>query len=137
MDIEPALRSELINNAAVAAMVGTRVYPMHLPQGYTLPAISYQMISAPRAWSTTGPVGQVQARVQVDCWAETYDGAKSLSNGVRLALDNFRGTLGTGDEAMDNVGTISMVAYRDGFNTTTENYGVILEFYVPYFESTT
>jgi hypothetical protein len=132
--IEQAIRSALINNAAVTALIGTRVYPMFLAQGYTLPAISYQRITGNRPREAADKTGRVNARFQIDCWAESYSGAHDLSGKVITCLDNHRGTLGTGTAAMDDVGTIETIAERDDYSTDVEIYRVILEFLIPYKE---
>jgi len=132
MSIETGLRTHLINNAAVSALVGSRVYPMRLPHGFTLPAISYQRISGPRQYDSIGATGRVHPRFQVDCWAETYAGVRDLANKVRLALNDHRGPLG----GEPNVGSIELSADRDDFEEGTEFNRVILEFIIPYFEST-
>jgi hypothetical protein len=71
--------------------VGDRVYPMRLPQGSILPAIVFQGISHTREDSHSGP-SLPHPRIQLNCWAETYGGAKNLSRQVRVALDGYRGT---------------------------------------------
>jgi hypothetical protein len=134
MSIETAIRSALINDTDVSALIGTRVFPMLLAQGYALPAISYQRISGPRPRHTTDATGRVNAIFQIDCWAETYSQARDLSAKVITCLDNHRGTLGTGTAAMDDVGTIENTMERDDYNTTVEIYRVILEFLIPYKE---
>lgn len=134
MSIETAIRSALINNAAVSALVGTRVYPMFLAQGYTLPAISYQRITGSRPREQSDKTGRVNARFQVDCWADTYSGGRDLAGKVIECLDNHRGTLGTGTAATDDVGTIETITERDDYNETVEVYRVILEFLIPYKE---
>jgi len=134
MSIETAIRSALINNTDVSALISTRCYPMFLAQGYTLPAISYQRITAPRPRETSDATGRVNATFQIDCWAETYSGATDLAGKVITCLDNHRGTLGTGTAAMDNVGTIENTQERDDFDTAVEVYRVILEFLIPYKE---
>lgn len=134
MSIETAIRSALINNAAVAALISTRCYPMFLAQGYTLPAVSYQRISGPRPRDTVDATGRVNAIFQIDCWAGTYSQARDLSAKVITCLDNHRGTLGTGTAALDDVGTIENTSDRDDFDTAVEVYRVILEFLIPYKE---
>jgi hypothetical protein len=134
MSIETAMRSALINDAAVTALIGTRIYPMFLAQGYTLPAISYQRIVGDRPREQADKTGRVNARFQIDCWAESYSGAHDLSAKVIDCLDNHRGTLGTGAAALDEVGTIETTTERDDYNTDVEIYRVILEFLIPYKE---
>ena len=43
--IDAALRAKLAATSAVTALVSTRIYPDELPQGSTLPAIRYSLIS--------------------------------------------------------------------------------------------
>jgi hypothetical protein len=40
-----------------------------------------------------GPSGLAQARVQIDCHADTYSGAKALARQVRVALSGYRDSL--------------------------------------------
>jgi hypothetical protein len=134
VSIETAIRSALVNNPNVSALIGARVYPMFLPMGYTLPAISYQRITGGRPREMSDKTGRVNAHFQVDCWAESYSGAHDLSGKVITCLDNHRGTLGAGTAAMDDVGTIETIAERDDYSTDVEIYRVILEFLIPYKE---
>ena len=91
MNIEQALRTELVNAATTAA---GRVYPQKLPQDAVLPAITYAKISAPRGYDHDGPDGLVDARFQVSCWATTYLVVKALVAQVITVLSAFSGTMG-------------------------------------------
>lgn len=92
--IESGLRSYLINHPSVGSLVGTRVYPLTLPQGVVLPAITYQQISGPREQAYDGPSALAHPRFQLDCWAETYGEAVGLARAVRQALDGYQGLMG-------------------------------------------
>lgn len=94
MTIEAGIYAHLITNSGVAALVATRIYPLLVPQDATLPALAYQRISGPRDHSHSGPSGLVFARMQLTYVAASYDGAKSLGEAVRAALDGFSGTMG-------------------------------------------
>lgn len=86
--IEEAVRYLLINDAAVAALIGSRVYPIALPQGSTLPAAVFHMIDA-----TEDDFGVLSdPRIQISCFAATYDGAKALRQAVKNCLKRYRGT---------------------------------------------
>ena len=89
-----AIYARLQAVAGVTALVGTRVYPLRLPQGPTYPAIRYQKIDAPRTHLMTWDPGEVHARVQVDSYAKTYDGAQALAAQVRGALSRWGGAAG-------------------------------------------
>lgn len=96
MTIEEAITSHLTTNAGVAALVASRVYPKQMPQAPTYPAIVYHRISGPREHSQTGSSGLAHPRFQFDLYARSYAGAKNLSEKVRLAFDDFRGSMGGG-----------------------------------------
>jgi hypothetical protein len=85
--IESKVIALLLANTAIAAIVGTRVYPVDLPQGAALPAISVLRISGSQLYAGDGPVGLDNARIQVECWAGTYTTSKALPSLVRVAAD--------------------------------------------------
>ena len=90
MTIEAGIYAHLIADSGVADLVATRIYPLLVPQDATLPAMAYQRISGPRDHSHSGPSGLVTARMQLTYVALSYDGAKSLGEVVRAAMDGFR-----------------------------------------------
>jgi hypothetical protein len=92
MAVEKAIRSILIDDGDVGALVGDRVFPIVRRDGSALPAIVYQQISGVRDQMLSGPSGFVEARFQINCWAETYEGADELAEAVRGALDGYNGT---------------------------------------------
>jgi hypothetical protein len=87
MAVEEALISLVLADAAVAALIAERFYPVGVPQDDPLPAATYQMISAGREQNMAGPDGLVEARFQVNCWAGTYVAAYELAEKVRLCLN--------------------------------------------------
>lgn len=90
--MEAALFKHLSTQAGVTALVGTRIYPLVLPQNVAYPAIRYQRISTPRVYSKSGPSGDSRPRLQIDCWALTYGDAKRLADAVETAMKGFAGT---------------------------------------------
>jgi hypothetical protein len=99
-EIGSCIFHKLANDHDVNAIVGTRIYPVDLPQGATIPAITYQLISdAP----SSQPHGEKSAlpfpRYQVNCWDVTDAGAIALKAAVKTALENKKGIWGgSGDE---------------------------------------
>lgn len=90
MSIEAAIRAHLIGDAGLAALVGARVYPTHLPQKPTLPAITYQFISTLPTQDRDDPqASHRRSRCQFDVWAGDYDATLA----VRAALETAMGTL--------------------------------------------
>ena len=66
MPIEPALRAYVLADPAVSALIGTRWYPVVLPQSTAFPAVTYQRITTTRVGSHHGPSGLAAARFQID-----------------------------------------------------------------------
>lgn len=54
------------------AVFADRVFPFILPQNYTSPSLTYQIISGPRDYTQDGPDGVTTFRIQVDIWANSY-----------------------------------------------------------------
>lgn len=89
MQIE--LRSLLLGVPAVAALCGVRVDWGKRPAQDPYPGICLHLISDREGHTLQGPDGLSQGRVQVDCYAETSDGAAALTRAVRDALNGYRG----------------------------------------------
>ena len=86
MSIEIALVSLLTSDADVNAKVGSRIFPIYVPKGQPLPAITYQEISGVRDPIMKGASGLVNARYQINCWTKTNKEARKLADLVRIAL---------------------------------------------------
>ena len=89
--MEEALLALLQSSAAVTAIVGGRINWGAHPQGAPLPGIVLTVIDDAEGHIYQGPDGLSQGRVQVDCWALTYDEAKACGRAVRAALDGHFG----------------------------------------------
>lgn len=89
-----AIYSLLTNDATVSGLVGTRVYPGMAPQGCARPFIVYQRVSGEAYPDLDGMTGIVKSRVQVDCYANTYQAASALYAAAIAALDVSPGTYG-------------------------------------------
>lgn len=86
--IESAIRSVLVADADVAALVGERISPQPMPQAETLPAVTLKRISdQPIARGQRGPSGLRDARIQVDAWAATLVAAQAVADAVEAVLD--------------------------------------------------
>lgn len=73
---------------------GERVYPLTLPQGVTLPAIAYFLVSNPFEHSHDGPSKLQHPRYQMDCWAGTYLEARILASELLGRIDGYKGMMG-------------------------------------------
>lgn len=86
MSLETDLRSKLLADAGVAAIVGTRVDWMERPQTSGLPAVVIQTIAQPRPQHMGGLMTFRQTRVQFDCFALKAKQAVELAEAVIAAI---------------------------------------------------
>ena len=127
MQIESILRSVLVADPAVAALVGTRAYQTALPREPTFPAITYQMVSRVQDSLT----GIVQARMQYTYLATTWKGAADLADAVRCCLHGYRGVR---DGA--RIEEIQYAGQHDDYDETTGIYWIPVDMIVTYLEET-
>ena len=90
-DIAEYLPAALNTDATLAALVGTRIYPLKRPQNCALPAITYQRISAPRVTSHSGDSGLLNPRYQFNCWSESYLEARSMAERLEKLFNGKSG----------------------------------------------
>ena len=86
VDFEKSLVATLKANTALTALVGTKIFPLIVPQGTALPCISYQRISGMPANTLSGHSGLEEIDLQIDVWAKTYAEAKTIAKAVRAAM---------------------------------------------------
>lgn len=92
LSIEAAIFTILTTNAALADLVGDRVYPTRMPQRLTLPCVTYSRISVTRTHTHDQAGGLAAPTFQFTAYAETPDEAIEVINAVRWALDGYVGT---------------------------------------------
>ena len=100
--MEEALRSALLAAAGVSSLVGTRIDWGLNPQGAARPSIRLTTVSRVRDTTFAGMSGLSASRVQVDCFADSYGGAKAVSRAVVAKVDTlwpslFQGVLVPGE----------------------------------------
>lgn len=131
---QDAIRPWLLSLVEVRTLVGSdtnaRVYPVQLPQNPTLPALSYQRISATRDYVQTGATGLVLARVQIDSWAKAFRDATLLADAVRRAVSGFRGHLDG-----EYVHSVFLDNERHLFESGVEVYRVSQDYRIRYGEA--
>ena len=125
--IERSLFALLSNDSTLGGYVGTRIYPLVVPQSASMPAITYQQVGGVRDEVMTGPTGLIESRFQINCWAETYAETRVISNAVRKVLDGF-GVIGKVTiQAIFCVGEGDMIETAPGADTL-KRYGKCLDF---------
>lgn len=92
-EIGKALRTHLLTKTAITDLVSTRIYPDVLPQGVTLPAVTYQHIFEQSNNHLGGSENTGETTVQFDVYASTRSEANTAAEAIRKELDNLSGTL--------------------------------------------
>lgn len=89
--MEEDLRAHLASNAALSNLVADRIqWAARDPA----PSLALHLIDAPPDWTLKGASGLVQARVQMDAWAETFLTAKAIGEAAQSALPGIRQIVG-------------------------------------------
>lgn len=123
--MEEDFRSLLMADIAISNLVSNRVnYTTH-PQGQPLPGLVLNVVSDAEEYTLQGPTGVSQARIQVDCYADTYGAAKLLSRAVRSLLSGY---MGGAFQGVFHVGTRD--GREGGSNEAERPYRVSLDFMV-------
>lgn len=98
-DLRPGLLEYLLDDPAIAAVVGARAYSLILPQGQKQASIVYSKISGIGDHHMQGPSGLARPRMQVDSWAVDQDAAVALAGLVKERIDGFRGQMPYGSDS--------------------------------------
>ena len=128
MDIEQAIRAHLAADAGVASLVGGRIYPLRLPEGYTLPALVYQVVASTEDAAHDAPAGIVSVRLQLDAWGNRYGDVKAVRAAVRQALLGHSGAMG----GLAYVAVPAVEVELDLFEEDTGLYRVSMDYRVWY-----
>lgn len=89
--MEEALRAHLADNGGLRALVDDRI---EWAVRGAAPSVALHLISSPPDTTLAGQSGLVQARVQIDCWADTFAKAKQIGAAVIAALPPRRVVIG-------------------------------------------
>jgi hypothetical protein len=83
-----AVRDVLVADPTVAGLVAGRVYPGLIPPRAAFPAIVFTVVSQvpEETFEGTAATALVDSRVQIDCYAKSYDDAQKLAEAVDDAL---------------------------------------------------
>ena len=95
MSVEAAVYDILSNTVGVTNIVGDRIYPIGMPPGKAVPAIIYQQISSVNITTCDGEGDVRDDRIQITCWDDDPDGARTLSEAVRKAMASASGSHGS------------------------------------------
>lgn len=98
MRISAALYAHLCADAGLAAIVGTRIYPVYAPalsEGETMsPTIVFRQEQHDRFDNINARSGVKPIRFSVACLGDDYDSCWSIADALETCLEGYRGTLG-------------------------------------------
>jgi hypothetical protein len=121
----------LAADAGVSALIGTRIYPMLLPQNATKPAVVYSQVSGVRVTTHDKAKNFTDQVYQLQCIADDPKSVKNLSEKVRQAMEGFQGTMGA-----TNVQGVFMTAERDApYQLDSLTYRTDLDFRLYFLEA--
>lgn len=93
--LETALVSALEDHPGLGDLIGDKIYPLMVPQGIALPAVTYRRVSGERIHAMVDDPGLASPRIQVDAWGATYASAKAVAEQVIACLQRWSGTVET------------------------------------------
>ena len=77
----------LSTNAALTALISTRLNPVRIPQGSSFPAVSYNLVSEVPNPTKSGHSRTEFARVQVNAYGNTLASAEAVASAIRTAFE--------------------------------------------------
>jgi len=114
--------SVLKNNRPLARQVGSRIYPISIPQDAEYPAIVYMCDYEPADLNKQQVATADNVKLTLRIWATKYTDCETIDELVRDALD-FNDAGGAGITAEGVTILVSeFAASKDGIDETLENY---------------
>lgn len=127
MSIQTALVAVKSANSVLNTLISTRFHPDVLPQGVTLPAVRFQVISRPKVY-TFGVIPNIShPRIQMDGYAATDALRTTLATALRGAFDTYSST-SVGGHAIQGMLILNEWEGVELLNTSTEAYRVSMDF---------
>lgn len=133
--LDTALFDYLTTDPGFESLVGDRLFPIRIPEGAGLPAVTYARVSAQRTpdydpFDVTHAF--VRARMQFNCWSRLAEEAMEIGEAVLLALSGYGGDMGG-----QLVGATFAVLEQDTYEGISKLYRRSLDFIILYEEDLT
>lgn len=126
MSVQSALVAIKTADATLNTLVGTRFHPDTLPQGVSLPCVTFQVVSRTRDYvfgSTLPTLADV--RVQIDGYAASSIDRSTLASALRGAFQRYSGTIG--GETISDIRVVTEMEMIEQLDTETEAYRIMLD----------
>ena len=95
--IDEEMRAFLLSIPGITEVIVERIFPAPMPQGTTLPAVTYQAVSDVPMYSNGNDTCYRLMRYQMDAFAATQQEAVRVDETVRAALSGYAGQWGAHD----------------------------------------
>lgn len=126
IDIRAVVRSILLSDPAISAMVGgVRVYPDKLPQGIILPSVVQNAITETLGYHMQGDDGLMDSRIQISALSKNTDEATRLGGLIFEKLSGYRGVTPYGSASPQLICEVKGVFHDQG----RSEYDPASEFY--------
>ena len=89
---EAVLRTALVGNTSVTAIVSSRIYPVLAPASAALPFVTGRRSAITREQTLGPPMGVPRVSVEYSIYATTYEQARDTADAMRRVLDGYGGT---------------------------------------------
>jgi hypothetical protein len=128
--IQEALYAHLAADASVAALAGTRIYPLMIPQhvyneASKLACVVYQRTGMDLPINTCGAEALAGTSMRIDAYARSYGVAAQLAAAVRDALVNFTGPMGTVHVSRVNLESeLDLLDIEPGLYRVSQTYSI-------------
>ena len=110
MSLNSAIYDHLRNDATIAGIVSSRVYPDVAPSSAAVPYIVFKLVSRQTDHHLGGVTGTQHARVQIDCYQSTSPLRGGLAAAIKSRCDGWAATR---DGAMGTLDVRSMILDND------------------------
>ena len=132
--LEAGIQQLVVADATVNSLIGTRFYPVLVPENPTYPCATFQLISDVAGYSMSYEKGMEMKRIQVDSWSGGVEGAsylaaKNTDIAIRNVLELYRGTLPDGTI----VGGIFVANSLDTYEQDARCYRTTTDYLVNYY----
>lgn len=122
--IRKMLYSILSNAPSVTGLVGTRIYPVIVPEDVSKPALAYQVISERRRYIMQGQDAVTDSRVQITIVAESVQQMDTVAQALRNLLSGYKGVVQN-----KRIHLIELTNETDGAVQTGEDLRVLRQDY--------
>lgn len=122
--VDDALRTLVLADAGMSALIGERMYPDVLPQGATFPAIRFFEVSLTPLYQHDGDANLDTSRYQFDCYAANRPAAKDVAMVLRTILGGLKKVYRDGVNFQAGFLVNSLSGYDDALNAwrVTQDY---------------